>query len=238
MKHNFVASALDADKCQQCQYDERAHTGFAICEACGAETLCDLFPDTKHPKKMLLCAKCIKAEYDTAARQTQERVKAHEKIQSPADYFNADIPSIVTLKATIDNDPSIENKTEALAVAVKNHHTHLQDRLLSLRKEITETDHERRETLIYLNHLMKDISEAKQAALGLTTIKYQPPTKKSATKKQTAPTTKKLDKEELRKVANMFHIDEAVLRSIVVRRNVSVEAAAKIYIDASNKVGD
>ena len=233
MNHVFASSTLEPETCARCGYTETAHGDNATCEACGSETKCEFFPNLTHPKKMLLCPSCIRKEYETAKQITEERVKAHEQIKSSSDYFNANIPAIVDIKSTIDNDPNIVNKADAIAVAVKNRLTHLQETLLSKHKEVTELEHEKRETLVYLNHMLKEISVTKQAELGLTNITYKPVVK--APKKASAPSTKKYDKAELKKVALMYGIDEVILQTIVVRKQMTIEEAAKSYIKANNK---
>lgn len=233
MNHPFASSTLEPEVCARCGYAEIAHTESATCEACGAETKCELYPNLTHPKKMLLCSSCIKKEYELAKQQTDARVKAHEEIKSSSDYFNANIPAIVDLKQTIENDPNIVNKAEAIAVAVKNRLTHLQETLLSKHKEVTELEHEKRETLVYLNHMQSVLSAEAQQRLGLTNLTYKPVVK--APKKVSAPSTKKYDKTELKKVALMYGIDEVLLQTIVVRKQMSIEDAAKSYIRANNK---
>jgi hypothetical protein len=235
MNHSFVSATLDARVCARCGYNEIAHGPLATCEACGVEENCEFLGKLDNPKKMLLCAKCTKAEMDLAVRQTAERVKAHEAIKSSADYFNANIPAIMDIVKVINDDETITNKPNAIAVAVKDRLVWLQSTILSKSKELSILDHEKRETLVYLNHMLKDISEAKQVELGLKDITYKQPDKKAATKKNKAPSVKGrgFDKTELRRVANMFHIPEEVLQAIVVRKQLTIEAAAKLYIQTN-----
>lgn len=233
MNHPFASSTLEPETCARCGYAELSHGDSAVCEACGAETKCELYPNLTHPKKMLLCSACIKKEYELAKKLTDERVAAHQEIKSSSDYFNANIPAIMELKQTIDNDPNIQNKTEAIATAVKNRLTHLQETLLSKHKEVTELEHEKRETLVYLNHMQSQLSAEAQQRLGLLNLTYKPVVK--TPKKATAPSTKKYDKTELKKVALMYGIDEVLLQTIVVRKQMTIEEAAKSYIKANNK---
>ena len=234
MKHSFTPKLGDNDTCAACHYERVAHTNQATCEACGSITVCEFFPDLKNPKKMLLCEPCTQKEYAVAVRQTQERVKAHEQVKSNQDYFNANIPAIVSIREAIERDPSIENKKVAEIVAVRDRMVWLKDKLFALSKETSAISHEQRESQIYLNHLVKDLSEEKQRELGLLDIKYKQPEGKIKSPKVTAP--KKVNVIEVRKYAASFNIPEFVLLNIVRIRKVSPEEAAKIYIQMNNKV--
>jgi len=239
MKHSFNSAFGNTEQCIICGYNEKSHGKQAVCEACGIEQECELFPDTKHPKKMLLCEGCKNKELAAAVKATNDRIaaqKAHESVRTSGEYFNANIPAIIEIKQKIDSDNSIaENqKVGELAKSIKDRLAHLKNVLFEKRNEVSALENEQRESLIYMNHLMKQLSEEKQKELGLKDINYKPGSGKDA--KPKAPSLKKFDKEELRKVANIFNIDMAVLQTIVVQKKCTVEEAAKLYITMSNKV--
>ena len=233
MKHGFNKSYADETICVTCGYPEIAHGSQATCEACGIEQECEFNTnDFKNPKKMLLCASCIQKERDANKLIVEERSKAHEQIKTSGDYYNANIPAILEIKQAIEADNSIENKPAELAIAIKSRLAHLKNVLFEKRNEVSTLENEQRETLIYLNHLVKQLSAEKQKELGLLDINYKPGSGKDA--KPKAPSIKKFNKEELRKVANMFGLDMGILQSVVVARKCSVEEAAKIYIQTMN----
>lgn len=235
MKHGFQGSYGDTSICIVCGYTEISHGKEATCEACGTITVCEFFPDTKHPKKMLLCEPCIQKEYTVAREVTQARVNSYEVVRTPGDYFNANISAIKEIKEAIEADPSIEHKSFAVAEAIKLRLNHLKKTLIEKRNEISTLENEQRESQIFLNHHMKQLSDDEQKRLGLLDITYKPSLSNIKVPRK-APATKKFDKDELRRVANSFNIDITVLQMIVTRRQVSIEEAAKIYIQASNKV--
>ena len=238
MEHKFLASFGKPATCAHCGYEEISHDDRAVCESCGKETTCELFPDLKHPKKMLLCPSCKQKEYDAAARATAERVASHEVIKTPGDYFNADIAAIKDIKESIEADPTVENKAYKVGEAVKLRLNHIKSILIERRNEVSALEREQRETQIFLNHHMKLLSEAQQAQLGLLDIKYKPSIGGVSKAPKKAPSVKKFDKSELVKYANMYNLDVTVLQMVVTRRQVSVEQAAKICIATNNKMAE
>lgn len=232
MKHGFKSSVADPELCVVCAYPEISHKDKAQCEACGLEANCELFPDTKHPKKMLLCAGCVQAELDTAVRVGKERELSHKVIETPQQYFNANIPALVEMRQAIDNNPQIseDKRVSEFAKQVKARLTHLQNVLIEHTKCVTETRHEIDESKIFLNHLMKEISADVQKELGLVDISYKPTGAKKTSPK--VPSVKKFDKNALREVCQKFNIAgaEPIVQNIVVARKISYEAAAQLYI--------
>lgn len=233
MRHSFHISAL-SKVCPICGYDEISHTANAVCEACGLTAECDLFPNDKHPRKMLLCSECYSREIKLTPPNKPNVITSPIQIKTPGDYFNAEIPSIMKLKEVIDADSTIENKTYALALQVKDRLKQLSISLFDLDKQRATLANEQRDTLVYLNHLQKDLSAEKQRELGLKDLTYRKEEK--APKKITAPTIKKFDKVELKKLAGQHNIPEYVLQGIVTARKVTLIEAVKIYIELSTKV--
>jgi len=232
MKHAFKCGMTDPELCIVCAYPTLAHTIHACCEACGLEGNCELFPDVKHPKKMLLCNSCVQKEYDVAVKVAAEKAIAHEAIQTPQQYFNANIPAIMELKQVIENNPSVpeDKRVVELARQVKLRLTHLQNTLIEQTKQVSETRHDIDESKIFLNHLMKEISADVQKELGLVDISYKPSGKKASSPK--VPSVKRFDKQALRDVCIKFKIAgaEPIVQNIVVARKISYEEAAKLYI--------
>jgi hypothetical protein len=237
MKHGYQETFDNRGICVVCGYDELSHASNAICEACGAVADCDLFPDTKHPKKMLICPACKQKEYETAKRVTDERTRSYEVVKTSGDYYNSDIPAILKIKQTIEADPNIENKAYAIAEAIKARIRHFDKTLFEKQNEISAIRNERSESQIYLNHHMKELSAEQQKQLGLNDIKYKPGINTGKTPKK-APSIKKHDNSELKKYANQFGLDIVVLKMTAMRRNVSIEQAAKICIATNNKIAE
>lgn len=241
MKHEFRAS-INPDEnnefnCILCGYPEISHGPQAVCESCGTEVICDLFPDTKHPKKMLLCAECISKEIKIAVDTAKERAlkQTAENIKSAGDYFVGDIPSIKEVSDTVNADESIpaNNKGYEICKIIKERIINFDRNILQLNQQARETQKQRNEFQIYLNHKMKEISEEKQKELGLSPISYKSP---SAPKKAKAPSvsSKRINIDELKKIANTFGIPWEALRTIMVGRQVTAEEAAKIFIQMRN----
>lgn len=236
MKHDFRAS-ISSDECLVCGYPMIAHTMQAVCESCGTKVICDLFPDTKHPKKMLLCAECVSKEIKVAVDAAKERAlkQTAENIKSAGDYFVGDIPSIKEVSDTVNADESIpaNNKGYEICKIIKERIINFDRNILQLNQQARETQKQRNEFQIYLNHKMKEISDEKQKELGLNPISYKSP---SAPKKAKAPSisSKRINIDELKKVANTFGIPWEALRTIMVGRQVTAEEAAKIFIQMRN----
>lgn len=72
MNHSFHPSVLDTSKCAKCKRIEKDHSNEAECEACGTVGPCDAFGE------LLLCASCLKKEYDIAINQQKIRAQQIE----------------------------------------------------------------------------------------------------------------------------------------------------------------
>src|SRR5580765_2855140 len=148
MKHEMRAS-ISSDECLICGYPEIAHTDKAVCESCGSEVLCDLFPDTKHPKKMLLCAECISKEIKIAVETSKARIaqQTAENIKSAGDYFVGDIPSIKEVSDTVNADEAIpaNNKGYEICKIIKERIINFDKNILQLNQQARETQKQRNE---------------------------------------------------------------------------------------------
>jgi hypothetical protein len=243
MRHSFRPGMSKTGPCLICGYDGVSHTDTAVCEACGLNGDCDLWPDDRNPRKMLLCAECYMRESKLA---TVVRVKSAEpvvdsvtsvfQVNTPGDYFNSNIPAVVDIQKAIAADDTIPDGTKKYEEGkrVKAHLQHLAKVLFELDTEKARVGNEQRDTRVYLNHLMKDLSAEKQHELGLADINYKQQTPKK-TKQPKAPTVKSFDKVKLKEVAAQFGIEEHILQTIVTARKVSVEEAAKIAIAIQSK---
>lgn len=237
MRHQYSGLANSAEAiCNVCGYTLVSHSSKAVCEVCGGEAFCDLFPDHKHPKKILICGACYVKELKAATEASKEReARAKmENIKTPGDYFVADTPSIKEINDMVNADESVNNKAEKVCEIIKERIVNCQKNILELNQQTRERQKEQNEFQIYLNHKMKEISAEKQKELGLLNIDYKPEKpKKTPTR---APSTKKVDLQKMKEYAASFNIPLEALRIIVVSRSVSIEEAAKIYLKMSNKI--
>ena len=241
MKHEFHSSELDINVCILCGYNAKSHSFRAECEVCGTETKCDFFPDYKHPRKILICESCLTKELRAASEAAAERAKSRDltasNVKTPGDLFVAETPSIKEIVDSVNSDDSIHSldKASQICVVIKERILNYQKSIFDLNQQVRETQRLQNESQIYLNHKMKEISAEKQKELGLLDISYKPDSGKVKTPKA-APTTKRVNMDELKKYANQFGIPMAALRNIMLARSVSVEAAAKIFIQINNQV--
>jgi rhodanese-related sulfurtransferase len=241
MKHSFHGGSLDKEHCLECGYTQVSHTKDAICEACGLTSEAEFYPDTKHPRKMLLCLTCYEREKMTMKVVTgktnpTEQVEQigdrfHQsafQVRTPSEYFNANIPAIMDIRKAIEADDTIpaNMKRYEEAKQVKIRLNHLKHSLLELDKQRSTLDNEQRETRVFLNHLMKELSEEKQKELGLQYPDYK---QEKAPKKVTVPSVKKFDKNAIKAAALANGIPEHILQGVVVAKKCSIEQAVKEY---------
>jgi hypothetical protein len=235
MKHKFRAILDDETRCLICGYSIDSHTPSAECEVCGNNSPCDFYPDYRHAKKILLCEACYNGQLRAAIQAAEESRKQREqhKPKTPGDYFVSDSPSIKSIINSIELDSSIENKPEAICSVIRDKILNFQQSILELNQQVREAQREQNEFQIYLNHKMREVSADAQKRLGLQNISYKPNQDKPKTPSK-APSTKKVNMDELKKYANQFNIPISALRTIMVARSVSVEQAAKIFIQVNS----
>jgi hypothetical protein len=134
MNHPFVKSLTD-DTCARCRKAELMHTDKAICEACGSVGTVDMLGDPTNPKMMLLCSKCMKAEYQASIARAKEHsdnweqdkintavtnpigailrsVEIDKALEVKEDFFNAETTSIIELQSAVTSSVNFENLTE------------------------------------------------------------------------------------------------------------------------------
>lgn len=216
------------------------------CEVCEAEGVVV----TLHYGNMWFCCGCwgkeelAQAEHMSEEKQ-QERLKALEEhnklndainqarqldatIQVRTDLFNAATESIVSLKATIDSDTTIENKPYALAEELMKRFSHFKNVVFELNQKIVEAGNQQKAIQVYLNQLANQLRQEEREKLRLADITYKPTAPKPDKVKPIKTAAKKLDKAELRKYAAELGVSEFTLQMVVVQKGLTVEAAANM----------
>ncbi len=237
MTHKYSGTG---PKCLICDYPEIAHSDKAVCEACGLESECEFYPNEKHPRRMLLCLSCFERErkvmtaYGNSSRAPQAPAEAviPYQVRTAGEYFNANIPAVVDITKAVAEDESVDNKSFEVGKRVKAHVQHLAKSLFELDKERAAIANEMRETQVYYNHLMKELSAEKQAELGAVDITYRQEKPPKAIK---APSVKKFDRGALKDACSKHNIPEYMLQSIVQSRKVTIEEAVKVYHEILSK---
>ena len=215
------------------------------CEGCDKhDTIVRLF----HGKNQWLCDSCAEAEIErqvnsVRARQMElnpvetvlrEAAKVDSTVQVRTDLFNAATVAINTLKAAIDADETITNKPYALAEQLKARFLHFRDVVFEMNQKIVEAGNQQKAIQIYLNQLANSLREEERSKLKLTDISYKPSTPKAVTVKPVKTAKVKIDKVELRKWAGELGVSEFTLQMIVVQKNITVEAAARMLRQSIN----
>jgi len=242
MKHAFIPSQhseSDVVSCAQCGYAEVSHTDKAECEACGSICECGFFPDHKHPKKILVCYACYDKEIKLAvtAASERQRMMTAANVVSPAAYFVSESPSIKEIVDSINSDESIQLmfKNEKICEVIKERILNYQKNILTLNQEVRDKQKQLDEARVYLNHKMKEISAEAIQRLGLQNINYKPPTAKEGKVKITkAPSTKKVDMNELKKMANMYNVPAEAIRNVMLARGLPMKDAVDVCIKIFN----
>lgn len=233
MKHKYSGSG---PKCLICDYPEIAHTDKATCEACGLEGECEFYPNEKDPRRMLLCMTDFERDRklmtaygnSTRAPQAPAEIVLPYQVRTAGEYFNANIPAVVDITKAVAEDESVSNKSYEVAKRVKAHVQQLAKSLFELDKERASIANEMRETQVYYNHLMKELSVEKQTELGSVDITYK---QEKAPKVVKVPSVKKFDKNALKEACSKHNIPEYMLQSIVTGRKVTIEEAVKVYFE-------
>lgn len=188
MRHSFIASQLDTSLCGMCKRSITDHKNEATCESCDFIGECDLLGT------MLLCASCLKKEYDIAVAQTKEHAEHFElarintAITNPIgsilksieldsalavreDFFNAEIISIQELKLACNNANLGPFELASL----------IDKRFKLFKKVLFEMEgarlnlHSRQKAdFIALNELASQLSEKEREELKLKDLSYIP----------------------------------------------------------------
>lgn len=198
---------------------------------------------------ILMCPDCLikeRAAQEELAANAESRVeqaseswrerakKVDTTIQVKTDLFNAATVAIVELKASIDNDPTVEadKKNFTLAKILEERFLHLKTALFDLRQLELQASSEQRAIQSQLNELANKLRADELAQIKLADINYKPLAIAVAkTKIPKAPTTsKKLDKAELRKAALELNMPsaETLITMTCSARNCSIQDAVNI----------
>lgn len=257
MLHDFQPSITDANKCRVC------HQVGHKCEVCDAEFITKIDNEGNEKQvpiqlelmynTILMCEPCRDKEINLTAEinkpeNVQKRIDdsnnrmdaairaarmVDESIQIKTDLFNAATVAIVTLKAEIDNNPTIDNKPYALAEELTRRFTHFQNVIFEANKAIVDAANNQKAIQVYLNTLANQLRAEEREKLKISDINYQPKAVKPVVKKVT--TKPKLDKVELRKYASELGISEFTLQMLVVQKGITVEAAANMLRKSVNE---
>lgn len=218
------------------------------CESCN-KTNIPIRP--LHSKAMWFCDECYNIEIDAQvnkvkadiAKRTDNPVNTiiaqtrslDASIQVRTDLFNAATTSIVTLKAAIDTDESIENKPFELALQLKDRFNHFKQVVFEMNQKIVEAGNEQKAIQVYLNQLANTLRVEEREKLKIQDINYKPGTVKIEKPKAVKSSARKIDKVELRKYAAELGVSEFTLQMVVVSKGLTVEAAANILRRSINE---
>lgn len=248
MNHAFHPSIVNAQLCAHCKYDEVSHTNGATCEVCGnSGTVEIMFGD------ILMCMDCQEKEtvaqaelkagaeervkaVNNNARATLDRAKTvDQSIQVIQDIFNAETISIAEIKLAIDSDDTIVEKHFTLAKSIAERHEHFQLILDAARDTIKEAESKQRAIQQYYNDLANKLRHEQREQIKLKDVNYKPIEKKIV--KPKAPTTKKVDRKELIRLAGILNKEfpnvpanliMPNLQTLVISKNMTLEAASNV----------
>lgn len=155
---------------------------------------------------------------DTLARQ----IEVDTSIEVDTDLFNAETVSIVDMKAAIDADDSIENKTLELFTRLKARHDRFQERIFARNKANTAEATAQRSIQQYFNEFAGKLRDEEREKLRLQDLTYKPkPAPKP--KKAKTPKKKKYDREVLARIAEQTGIAASTVQAMCIALNKNPE---------------
>lgn len=164
---------------------------------------------------------------DAMRQKTLEMAKQIDaSITTRGDLFNANTVSIVELKAAIDADDSIKNKHFKLAEVITERFNHLTQVIFEHKAVVVAAGNEQKSIHQYLNTLASKLTQEERAKIKLKDINYKPEAPKEIKKKIT---TKRLDKDEVRKWAREVNVPEQVIQMICLQKGIDPEIAARQF---------
>lgn len=244
--HAFRAFVHDEMHCVQCGFPEAMHTEKAKCEVCD---------DHKGPlqvfRTILMCQACRQKEQEAIAnneasaeqrvveqresfvkRQAADMMKELDaSITIRTDYFNADIPSVMSIKAIIDADETyatVDAKRFALALAIRERFEKDKKILFEVREVETKIASTMRAMQSYMSDLASTMKAEERAKLQLENINYKPTPPKVDKQPKPISVKAKIDKHAMREMAAKHGIPEAALQMLAVSTK-SLDAALKLY---------
>ena len=197
MKHSFISSNINQSICSVCHKIESVH-GITECECCAQLDDCEIV------NGMLMCSICrdkelsVKSVVPPVNEPTLEQIvfRANQIVDSPTfqsaldlaikgnidkytDFFNANMPSIISLKELIDSssDLSDEEKRYELAKALGNRIKHLTAKLFEARIAEVQLGAEVKSIQHYMNELIPQLRKELRIQFGISNPNFIPPVK-------------------------------------------------------------
>lgn len=199
-QHTFRMDPIQPDICAHCSRPVIDHGPEATCEWCNKVTDCELLGAS------LLCAACRQKEYDNAVQKAKENYDRNiaiqaaqrnplaaitssklsdEKVQVSSDIFNAEITSIVELRAALvaklnghsdspqQLTPQQENETDfELAKLITERHRGYHKAFFEVRRQLDEIHSKMKADAQALNDLAGKLTKEQQAETKLKDINY------------------------------------------------------------------
>ena len=209
-------------------------TNQKTCEICEEEKVLIRY------SAMMMCAQCmqkeIQLEKDNEAKADERVADMHKQddirlaetlsnqlkidtsIEVDTDLFNAETVSIVDMKAAIEADDSIENKTLELFTRLKARHDRFQERIFARNKANTAEASAQRTIQQYFNEFAGKLREDEREKLKLADLSYQPKAPPKPKKAKT-PKKKKYDREELATVAEQTGVAASTIQAMCIALN-------------------
>jgi hypothetical protein len=175
---------------------------------------------------MLLCKVCWDKEAQIPINAVLKEARDIDtQVELRTDIFNAKTKAILDIKAAIDSDETIENKNLKLAEILKARFLQFRTVIFEAQQKIVDASNEQKAIQIYLNTLANQLRAEEREQLQLQNINYKPAQVKPA--KTPKPKVRKLDKNELRRVAGQYELPEFLLQQIAVQKNMEIVDAAE-----------
>jgi len=158
-------------------------------------------------------------------------------VQTRADYYNAEMLSIVEMKQLIDNDDTIgiDQKQFKLAEMVQTRVKNLQQSLFEIDEQRIAIINQQRAIQTYLNELSTKLRAEEREKLKLQDLNYQP--KAPVLKQPKAPSVKKTTNNQIdaqaKIVANEFGLSETsvamFLKMFMTSKGLTLEQAVNMF---------
>ena len=252
-KHNFRPFQGDASVCVLCGKTEENHNLETICDVCEKKSPILKYTPENASGPLNYCPDCLAEEHKAEDSRRYERMtpdqrvetmhenwktrvmkeiktKLDEEITIRTDVFNAEIPSLISLKAKVDSDETIpaDKKDEAFALLVSAQLTHLSDVAFPELKSAEGVMISRMKSLQqFLNDFVGKLSAEAREKIKIKDISYQPKTTTPKAPKVSAPKTVKFDRSDIERVIKEFpYLDMASIRSLCVSFNQTPDELA------------
>jgi hypothetical protein len=229
--HPFIPKSDNPKICLACHRNVIDHTDKAECDVCGITGRHELL--NVNGKSQLLCDTHY-SEIISTQKAEKELILQNKlnhgpipQIDTLPDFFNAEVQSIVDLKDEILKS-GVENPNYEHAKQIRLRHTYLQEKLISLRKEESETLSRMRGIETRWNDLANKLRKDEQDELKLKNLEYKPISPKEPKAPSVKKPSRKYDKNELIEVGKKYGIPYQTIQSICITKNCSAEEAIKI----------